>query len=76
MTRFWDTGRYRETQIPSVDTDQGLAKYTNANFLSLGTSFQRCGTAICQSPVFPYPALDDTDLPELIQQRKLFVQFT
>ena len=76
VTRFWDTGRYRETQIPSVDTDQGLAEYTNANFLGLGTSFQRCGTAICQSPVFPNPALDDTDLPELIQQRKLFVQFT
>lgn len=59
VTRFWDTDRYTGTN-PSNDTVQGLAEYTNANFVSLNTILTESLAA--SDPYFhPYPRLSSTN---------------
>ncbi|MGH7354275.1 MAG: hypothetical protein ACRELS_06800 [Candidatus Rokuibacteriota bacterium] len=56
VTRFWDVDRYSGSN-PSNDTEQGLAEYTNANFVSLST--------ILLEDLHPYPRLSSTNADAL-----------
>jgi len=58
-TRFWDTDRYTGSN-PSADTTQGLAEYTNANFVSLNTILTE-GLSPSDPYFFPYPRLTGTN---------------
>lgn len=58
VTRFWDTDRYTGAN-PSSDSDQGLAEYTNANFVSLNTILTD-GLAASDPYFHPYPRLSST----------------
>lgn len=63
VTRFWDTDRYTGTN-PSSDIDQGLAEYTNANFVSLNTILTD-GLAASDPYFHPYPRLSSTNADAL-----------
>ena len=65
VTRFWDTGQYRQTTTPSLDFVQGLAEYTNANFFSQNTPFTDALPAT-DPRHFPHPARANTTLPQLL----------
>jgi hypothetical protein len=65
VTRFWDTGQYRQRQTPSRDFAQGLAEYTNANFFSQNTPFTDALPSI-DPHHFPHPARANTTLPQLL----------
>lgn len=68
VTRFWDTGRYRQSQTPSSGEEQGLAEYTSANFLSLNTVFTE-DKAPTEPYAFRWPAKSSTNLNELLAKR-------
>ncbi len=51
LTDFWDTNQYTGNN-PSGGTNQGLAEYTNANFVSDSTIFKK----------FPYPSKETSVL--------------
>lgn len=63
VTRFWDTDRYTGAN-PSSDTVQGLAEYTNANFVSLDTILTE-GFSPSDPYFFPYPRLSSTNADAL-----------
>ena len=65
VTRFWDTGQYRQSKTPSLDFAQGLAEYTNANFFSQNTPFTDALPAT-DPRHFPHPARANTTLPQLL----------
>ena len=66
VTRFWDTDLYTGA-VPSKETDQGLAEYTNANFASqytiLTESFSQNDPKF-----FPYPRESETNLQAVVPQ--------
>ena len=69
LARFWDVDQYRpENPIPSMDLDQGLAEYTNANFLSLNTIFTETLPA-GQRYRFPFPRQDSTNMPQVLAKQ-------
>jgi len=51
---LFDTDTYDGT-APSAGTSQGLAEYTNANFVSADTIF---------SPDYPFPSMSETDIAQ------------
>lgn len=63
LTRFWDTDQYTGAK-PSDDTAQGLAEYTNANFVSLNTIFTE-DLDPRDRYFFPYPRLSSTNAEAL-----------
>jgi hypothetical protein len=68
VTRFWDTGRYRQTGLPEWGTARGLAEYTSANFLSLNTSFTE-DKSPNEPYAFPWPKKSNTNLNDLLAKR-------
>jgi hypothetical protein len=72
LTRFWDTDQYSGAN-PSVNTTQGLAEYTNANFASQNTIFTET-LPNTDGHAFPYPGQTSTDLQQLIVQGKALTQ--
>ena len=73
VTRFWDTDQYTGAN-PSPDTAQGLAEYTNANFVSLDTVLtEDLGS---RDPYFfPYPRLSSTNAEALFGKDAAVVRF-
>jgi hypothetical protein len=65
LTRFWDTDRYTGTN-PSSDTEQGLAEYTNANFVSLSTILTDGDFLAVYR--FPYPRLSSTNVETVVSK--------
>ena len=41
LTNFWDTETYSSGTVPTASTTQGLAEYTNSNFVSYATVFKQ-----------------------------------
>ncbi|MBI3028539.1 MAG: hypothetical protein HYY64_03405, partial [Candidatus Rokubacteria bacterium] len=74
VTRFWDTDLYTGA-VPSKETDQGLAEYTNANFASqytiLTESFSQNDPKF-----FPYPRESETNLHAVVAQALSVRAFT
>jgi len=54
LTNFWDTETFSPGTVPTASTTQGLAEYTNSNFVSYATVFKRAS----EDPLhtYPYPA--------------------
>ncbi len=72
LTRFWDTDQYTGSN-PSNDTAQGLAEYTNANFVSLDTILTE--DLDPRDPyAFPYPRLSSTNAADLFGKNVTLVR--
>jgi hypothetical protein len=65
LTRFWDTDRYTGVN-PSSDTEQGLAEYTNANYVSLSTILTDGDFLAVYR--FPYPRLSSTNVETVVSK--------
>jgi len=77
LTNFWDTETYTSGTEPSTSTTQGLAEYTNSNFVSQATIFK--SQTDDPSHAYPYPDEasvakegypDEVDLQILVKMAK------